>query len=582
LLGRQFLDLTNTSLANGEVTADAGTGTVTDAGPGSSTYRVDSSGMPIYADNPEAASLVLPTGYKVASVAEIEADNRPSGAYYDPELNAWLTPTTATDSIDIPDYIGGTDTVTDTTNIDQLFDTDTITGGADTTTDSTYLDDSASRLGDDTITGGTDDTDSTYVDDSAERLGDDTDTSKTAETIVAIDTDSQTALTDKGSVIDVADTAKVGDTVTGGADTTTDSIDIPDYIGGTGSDSITGGTDTVTDTTNIDQLFDTDTITGGTDTVTDTTYVDDTLDRLGDDKDTTYVDDTLDRVSDDGCGVGFHEDPVTGLCVPDYEEEEEEYQECPLGQVRNLITGECEAVEEEPEPEGCAEGFHEDPVTGLCVPDEEEEEEDTTCPPGYIYNVVTQECEPVEEEEEGCAEGFHEDPVTGLCVPDDDEEEEECPEGQVRNLNTGLCEIGGTRPITLPRVPKPTTPKPTTPKPTTPKPTTPPVTTEPSFNWSSLLGLLSSNQEQAPIKPELVGKAGWEEDEGPIDYTPFNYRDAIAQAKTDEEKARMVQEAGAAQGGSVDDLMAMLGIYEQDDSQSTGDPYLDELLATIR
>jgi len=28
--------------------------------------------------------------------------------------------------------------------------------------------------------------------------------------------------------------------------------------------------------------------------------------------------------------------------------------------------------------------------------------------------------------------------------------------------------------------------------------------------------------------------------------------------------------------------MAMLGMYDQDDSQSTGDPYLDELLATIR
>ena len=299
----------------------------------------------------------------------------------------------------------------------------------------------------------------------------------------------------------------------------------------------------------------------------------------------------------EGCAEGFHEDPVTGLCVPDYEEEEEEYQECPLGQVRNLITGECEVVEEE-EPEGCAEGFHEDPVTGLCVPDEEEEEEDTTCPDGYVYNVVTQECEPVEEEE-GCAEGFHEDPVTGLCVPDDDEEEEECPEGQVRNLNTGLCEIGGTRPITLPRVPKPTTPKPTTPKPTTPKPTIPPVTkppvttppvttppvTEPSFNWSSLLGLLSANQEQAPIKPELVGKAGWEDEEGPIDYTPFDYRDAIAEekAKTDAEKARMVQEAGAARGGSVNDILAQLtGFYDEDDSQSTGDPYLDELLATIR
>ena len=219
-------------------------------------------------------------------------------------------------------------------------------------------------------------------------------------------------------------------------------------------------------------------------------------------------------------------------------------------------------------------------------------------PDGYVYNVVTQECEPVEEEE-GCAEGFHEDPVTGLCVPDDDEEEEECPEGQVRNLNTGLCEIGGTRPITLPRLPKPTTPKPTTPKPTTPKPTIPPVTkppvttppvttppvTEPSFNWSSLLGLLSANQEQAPIKPELVGKAGWEDEEGPIDYTPFDYRDAIAEekAKTDAEKARMVQEAGAARGGSVDDILAQLtGFYDEDDSQSTGDPYLDELLATIR
>jgi hypothetical protein len=83
-------------------------------------------------------------------------------------------------------------------------------------------------------------------------------------------------------------------------------------------------------------------------------------------------------------------------------------------------------------------------------------------------------------------------------------------------------------------------------------------------------------------KPELVGKAGWEEEEGPIDYTPFEYENAVAQAKTDAEKAKIVQEVTAAQGGSVDDLMAMLGMYDQDDSQSTGDPYLDELLATIR
>jgi hypothetical protein len=84
------------------------------------------------------------------------------------------------------------------------------------------------------------------------------------------------------------------------------------------------------------------------------------------------------------------------------------------------------------------------------------------------------------------------------------------------------------------------------------------------------------------IKAELVGKAGWGDSEGPFDYTPFEYDDAEAKAKTDEEKDRIEQEVTAAQGGSVDDLMAMLGMYDQDDSQSTGDPYLDELLATIR
>jgi hypothetical protein len=38
-----------------------------------------------------------------------------------------------------------------------------------------------------------------------------------------------------------------------------------------------------------------------------------------------------------------------------------------------------------------------------------------------------------------CAPGFHD--VNGLCVADDDRPKEtECPEGQVRNLDTGLCE----------------------------------------------------------------------------------------------------------------------------------------------
>jgi hypothetical protein len=38
-----------------------------------------------------------------------------------------------------------------------------------------------------------------------------------------------------------------------------------------------------------------------------------------------------------------------------------------------------------------------------------------------------------------CDDGFHDD-GTGLCVADDDEEPKECPEGYLRNLETGECE----------------------------------------------------------------------------------------------------------------------------------------------
>jgi hypothetical protein len=69
------------------------------------------------------------------------------------------------------------------------------------------------------------------------------------------------------------------------------------------------------------------------------------------------------------------------------------------------------------------------------------------CPPGQVDTgfgcapivaeppVVTPEPPATTE----CAPGFHD--VNGLCVADDDRlEETECPEGQVRNLDTGLCE----------------------------------------------------------------------------------------------------------------------------------------------
>jgi len=50
--------------------------------------------------------------------------------------------------------------------------------------------------------------------------------------------------------------------------------------------------------------------------------------------------------------------------------------------------------DEDTEDEECAEGFHRGP-TGVCVPDDDETDDDTTCPPGYVYNLNTRQCEKV-------------------------------------------------------------------------------------------------------------------------------------------------------------------------------------------
>lgn len=80
----------------------------------------------------------------------------------------------------------------------------------------------------------------------------------------------------------------------------------------------------------------------------------------------------------------------------------------------------------------------------------------------------------------------------------------------------------------------------------------------------------------APKEPKLAGAAGWADEEGPIDYTPFEYVSRDLTADKDKNTTKM------AQGGSVDEILALLGIYDQDDSHSTGDPYLDELLRSLR
>jgi hypothetical protein len=58
---------------------------------GETPFRLESGGVPIFAESSGASSVRPPAGYEVMSASL--ADNKPSGAYYDATANAWLTPT---------------------------------------------------------------------------------------------------------------------------------------------------------------------------------------------------------------------------------------------------------------------------------------------------------------------------------------------------------------------------------------------------------------------------------------------------------------------------------------------------------
>ena len=47
----------------------------------------------------------------------------------------------------------------------------------------------------------------------------------------------------------------------------------------------------------------------------------------------------------------------------------------------------------------CADGFHWDDTLQICVADTDETQASTDCPDGYVYNVVTQACEPITTEQ---------------------------------------------------------------------------------------------------------------------------------------------------------------------------------------
>jgi hypothetical protein len=58
---------------------------------GETPFRLESGGVPIFAESSGASSVRPPAGYEVMSASL--ADNKPSGAYFDATANAWLTPT---------------------------------------------------------------------------------------------------------------------------------------------------------------------------------------------------------------------------------------------------------------------------------------------------------------------------------------------------------------------------------------------------------------------------------------------------------------------------------------------------------
>ena len=115
-------------------------------------------------------------------------------------------------------------------------------------------------------------------------------------------------------------------------------------------------------------------------------------------------------------------------------------ESCPVGTVLNRETGECDPIDE---PLTCPPGKVLNEAGTACIDEVVITATPESCQVGTLLNPETGECDPVDDETP-CADGFHRDEATGLCVPDDDEEPKECPEGYVRNLETGVCEKAET------------------------------------------------------------------------------------------------------------------------------------------
>ena len=229
-----------------------------------------------------------------------------------------------------------------------------------------------------------------------------------------------------------------------------------------GSDSVAADTALFNDS-----IGDLDAV--GTDTtgnITDTTGLD-TGEVIPDGGTETVVDDKGEVVVTDkaeSCPVGTRLNPETGECDPYWDEGGDDgvviddkgeivitdkAESCPIGTVLNPETGECDPVDDKGEvvitdkKDTCPVGTKLNPETGECDPDWDEGGGDV-CGVGEHLDPATGMCVPDEVDTTECAEGFHLE--NGICVADDDTDvDTECPEGYIRNLETGACEKVDTK-----------------------------------------------------------------------------------------------------------------------------------------
>jgi hypothetical protein len=244
-------------------------------------------------------------------------------------------------------------------------------------------------------------------------------------------------------------------------------------LSGAGSDALDFPDFSTSDTINADAaLFDssagdldavaTDTTDGN---ITDTTGLD-TGEVIPDGTDTVVNDkgEVVVTAKAESCPVGTTLNPVTGDCDPDWDEGggdgvvindkgevviTAKAESCPVGTVLNPETGECDPVTDEGEivitdkKDSCPVGTKLNPETGECDPDWDEGGGEV-CGVGERLDPETGMCVPVDVNTTECAEGFHLE--NGICVADDDTDTDtDCPEGYLRNLETGQCEKVDTK-----------------------------------------------------------------------------------------------------------------------------------------